>query len=323
MNNQNTQSSSDDRLVSIKDTSQTINIKMEPGAIGEYASIVQLPVGDLWYDRKYQRYLYPSAIKSHLEGKPFNCTLARPVVAYKRPEALGGIYVGIDGQHTSNMAYIGNGPNFLINVELHYHPEDSTLEECQQQEAWHFSKLNTSRKNLTPIEQVKSGILFEDPKAMIVENNLKTLKLNIEGIGDENGYPVSNITKIGWAFRDFDAIHIQYAAKFLIEVDKTHWGRGKIKDALVHGLAAIFTLKHDLGAGTKATGLENWLLYQFHRIKESTWTKNTGGSQGHIYFARKLIEFYNQDVDRGILNFPASTIGEAALEKVGLGDPNK
>jgi hypothetical protein len=315
----------DDTLVSIKDVSAPINLgkNQERGSQGKYADIRDIPVGMINIAKIYQRHVYESAIKKHLNGEPFNKALARPVVVYCRPESAGGDIVAIDGQHTCVMAYLLNGANFPIRVEMHYHTEGLTVEECQKIEAKHFNHLNTHRKNLTAIEILKSGILFGDEDAIRTEQQLINVNLNIQGVGDTGmyGYPVNNITRFKWAHKQYDAKDLQDASKFLVDVDKKYWKKGYIQDSFFAGAAALFKLRNYLNGGLKGQGLEQWLLEHFHSIKEATWKKNTGGSKGHIYFARKVIEYYNQDIDRGIVD--GAKIGEAILEKVGLGNPDK
>ena len=317
----------DDALVSIADVSAHVKLgkNQEQGSQGTYVEIRDIPVGMINIAKIYQRHVYGSAIKKHLNGEPFNKALARPIVVYLRPKSAGNDIVAIDGQHTCVMAFLLNGAHFNIRVEMHIHSEGLSLEDCQKIEAKHFNHLNTNRKNLTPVEILKSGILFGDENAIKTERQLIDVNLNIEGVGDTSiyGYPVRKITRFKWASDRYDAIDLQAASKFLVDVDKKHWNTGSIHDGLFAGVTALFKLRNYLNGGLKGSGLEQWLLQHFHRIKESTWINNTGGSKGHIYFARKVVEYYNTDIDRGMLDFECAKIGEAILEKVGLGDPDK
>lgn len=314
-----------ENCLTIKEIAMDFKFKVVKGTQGLTSEFEVVKVSDIMVERKYQRYIFESTLKKHLDGQPFNLTLARPPVLYWRPESAGGGYMAIDGQHTAVMAYLTNGPDFTITCEVHYHSEGLTIEQCEAIEAWHFKHLNTDRKNLKPMEVIKAGILYGEPDAVKAEEELTSVGLNIDNVGDTGmfGYPVSNITRVRWAFKQFDLKDLQASSKFLVQVDKQHWQKGRIKDTLFAGMAAVFKLRHHLNGGVKGKGLENWLVDEFPKIKESTWIKNTGGSKGHIYFARRVVDFYNSDYERGKLNFPSSSIGETVMEQVGLQDPDK
>lgn len=326
----NTQTTVTGDLISVKNIvdslqlTKTIKEARAKGITGTGPEIVELPVNKIDIDRIYQRHIYKGKIETYLQGQGFSETLARPIVAYQRPESAGGKIVGIEGQHTSVMAYICGGPDAIVRVELHQHEEGMTLEECQQKEAWHFNHLNTNRKNLSPIEILKSGLLFGDPAAVEFDKNLTQVGLHIEGLGDNGpfGYPVTNITRMKWAFSKYDMLYVTKASKFCVHIYQNYWDGKPVKDALVLGTTAIQKLIDELGGGLKATGLQTWMMEEFPKIKESTWLKNTGGSKGHIYFARKVVEIYNQDVNRGNLNFDAASIGDKLLDASGLSNPD-
>ena len=125
-----------------------------------------------------------------------------------------------------------------------------------------------------------------------------------------------------WAFSKYDMLHVTKASKFCVHVYQNYWDSKPVKDALVLGTTAIQKLIDELGGGLKATGLQTWMMQEFPKIKESTWLKNTGGSKGHIYFARKVVEIYNQDVDRGNLNCDAASIGDKLVDASGLSNPD-
>lgn len=311
-------------IVASMQPTKTIKEAQTKGITGTAPMIVDKPVKQIKIDRIYQRHIYKGKIENYLAGEGFNKALARPIVAYQRPESAGNDIVGIDGQHTCVMAYICGGPDASVRVELHYHEDGLTLEECQVRESKHFNHLNTNRKNLSPVEILKSGILFNDPAAVKFDDNLKQVGLHIEGLGDYGrfGYPVTNITRMKWAFDKYKIVHVSQASKFCVHIYKNYWDKKPVKDALVLGTTAIQKLIDELGTGLKGSGLETWMWQEFHKIKESTWLKNTGGSKGHIYFARKVVQIYNQDVERGNLDFDAATIGGKVLASSGLADPD-
>tara|TARA_B100000212_G_scaffold338987_1_gene316551 strand:- start:56 stop:1138 length:1083 start_codon:yes stop_codon:yes gene_type:complete len=142
----------------------------------------------------YQRTISPNKLESYGEC---DYDLLIPVIISRRPKQFevlfeDGEYV-IDGQNKA-VLFIGSAehdPNAEIHKMVLQHEYDISLsiEEnfkiVLRREAELFSALNTMRKKLTKVDELRSEVCQEDRQAMQIEEIMKTLKFVTDRFGSE------------------------------------------------------------------------------------------------------------------------------------------
>lgn len=145
----------------------------------EYSDTSNLNVSKL-----YQRLLSINALKKY---KKLDLKLLIPAVIARRPESLGpngGDWL-IDGQHKAVLFFLSGAANEGITFPamVYEHDENVTLQECEEIEADIFYALNTQRKKLTKIDEIRAGVVFKDPTSLWIERVLLAFSLNADGFG--------------------------------------------------------------------------------------------------------------------------------------------
>ena len=140
--------------------------------------------GGLKVSKLYQRMLSVFAVKKY---KQLDLKLLIPAVVARRPKSLGkngGDWL-IDGQHKAVLYFLSGVDTEGINfpVMVYEHEEDATLEECERIEAEIFYALNTQRKKLSKIDEIRAGVVFDEPVSIWVERILKQFNMNVDGFG--------------------------------------------------------------------------------------------------------------------------------------------
>jgi len=140
--------------------------------------------GTLKVSKLYQRLLSVNAVKKY---KKLNLKLLIPAVVARRPKSLGkngGDWL-IDGQHKAVLYFLSGAKkeNIDFPVMIFEHNEDATLSECENQEAEIFHALNTQRKKLSKIDEIRAGVVFDEPVAVWVERMLKKFNIQMDGFG--------------------------------------------------------------------------------------------------------------------------------------------
>lgn len=140
--------------------------------------------GELKVSSLYQRMLSTSCIKKY---KKLDLKLLIPAVVARRPEGLGnnsGDWL-IDGQHKAVLHYLSGVADNSVSFPamVYEHNEDSTLQECEEIEAEIFFALNTQRKKLSKIDEIRAGVVFKDQTSLWVERILTGYHLHIDGFG--------------------------------------------------------------------------------------------------------------------------------------------
>lgn len=161
---------------------------IKPGYVGkplkyeEYTNNGHLKIATL-----YQRMLSDNAIKKYGQ---LDLKLLIPAVIARRPKSItgpnGGDYI-IDGQHKSVVHYrSGTSDQGIVFPAMVYeHEEDATLADCEKIEAEIFYALNTQRRKLSKIDEIRAGVVFEEPTALWVERILTSFNLQADGFGYE------------------------------------------------------------------------------------------------------------------------------------------
>lgn len=264
--------------------------------------------------RDYQRFICLATLK---KAKQFDYLLCQTLVVALRPD---GTYVIIDGQHKAIMAML-SGEELDLPCQVVVHDPNSTLEQCIEEEAKLFEKLNTSRKNTSTLDKVRAGLSYGDASAQEFEENWITIGIQSEGIGYDEGVEVTGWAKANESIGTWKIVPTKKAVDFLKPVYQK-WNLDSIDGSMIGALAAIQTLLDAVGDGKKGTGLKWYLTNNFSKIAKSVWTKNTRGASD-ILIARKIVDDYNGDVAKNNIKCECAAIGEDLLKGVGLADPTK
>jgi len=158
-------------------------LNVPTGAIGEKLEYIELTrdeVLDLVPEEKYQRLLSASSLKK--QGQ-MNWSLLLPMVVAIRPDSVPESERGsrvIDGQH-KGVKYLHSGVEDPYMSAIMRHPEGYTLQQCEEAEAQIFTELNTFRKKLTKLEEIRAGVVWKVPEALWVQQVLMSLDLVVDG----------------------------------------------------------------------------------------------------------------------------------------------
>lgn len=174
---------------------ELVDYKQLPGYHGkplEFELANREQVGKNKVDELYQRMISPIKLNSY--GK-MDFGLLIPCIISRRPEELedlSGDYI-IDGQHKQilyyNSGHQGDGKNTGCPQMVLTHDYDHKLnltENYQQilkKEAELFQALNTLRKKLTKIDELRAEVVYGDELAVNIESVMKTLNLVSDRFG--------------------------------------------------------------------------------------------------------------------------------------------
>lgn len=158
-------------------------LNVPTGAIGEkleYIELTRTEVLALVPEEKYQRLISATSIKK--QGQ-MNWSLLLPMVIAIRPDSVPESERGsrvIDGQH-KGIKYLQSGVEDPYMCAVIRHPEGYTLQQCEESEAQIFTELNTFRKKLTKLEEIRAGVVWKVPEALWVQQVLMSLDLVVDG----------------------------------------------------------------------------------------------------------------------------------------------
>jgi len=147
-------------------------------------------------DDNYQRTISPNKLESYAVC---DYDLLIPVIISRRPQQFevlfeDGEYV-IDGQNKA-VLFIGNAEHdpaskAIIHKMVLEHDYDTTLtieenfKNVKRREAELFTALNTMRKKLSKVDELRSEVCQEDKQAMQIEEIMKTLKFVTDRFGSD------------------------------------------------------------------------------------------------------------------------------------------
>lgn len=158
-------------------------LNVPTGAIGiklEYIELTRTEVLSLTPDEKYQRLISASSLKK--QGQ-MNWSLLLPMVVAIRPDSLPESERGsriIDGQH-KGIKYLQSGVEDPYMCAIIRHPEHYDLQQCEEAEAKVFTELNTFRKKLSKLEEIRAGVIWKEPEAIWVQEVLLSLNFIVDG----------------------------------------------------------------------------------------------------------------------------------------------
>ena len=159
-------------------------VNVQKGTIGtplKYKDYTKDEIQDLVSEHKYQRLISASALKK--QGV-MNWSVLLPMVIAVRPDSVPQLERGsrvIDGQH-KGIKYLQSGTEKPYTCCVIEHEEGSTLAECEKEEAKIFTILNTKRKKLTKLDEIRAGVVWEQDEALYVQEVLLSLRLKVDGL---------------------------------------------------------------------------------------------------------------------------------------------
>jgi len=173
-----------------KTVQQIVNEKKYPIKVGsknvplEFGKLNVEEVKKLKVCELYQRKISPNKLKEYGE---LDYNLLIPSVVSRRPESCGD-YSGqflLDGQHKA-VLYVNSNPNpedKNFSVVYLDHKEGSTLKEVLDLEAKVFKAINTQRKKLTKIDELRVDLCYKDPIAVRIHGLMEKFNVHSDDFG--------------------------------------------------------------------------------------------------------------------------------------------
>jgi len=288
---------------------------------GVYPNIEYIPLSKLKVSTEYQRLLSRATIK---KAKDFDPVLCQPLFVALRPN---GEYLVVDGQHKAAIASVYCQDNDDKKIVLpcvvfdHLSNGNKTYKQCVEAEALIFSKLNTTRKNVTKVEKIRAGLACGDKEAIDANDDLISVGVNVEGIGYLEGYPCEGYAKLAESISKYGVENTRLAVDFLRPIYEKVWCKDAMQGNFVGGIACVFKILQCLGKGKKSSSLKSYLDIYIEKMSPSLLSKNTAGPNSSILIARRIINRYNDMVQVGA--FDGNQVTEKFMTSVGFGDPSK
>lgn len=187
----------------IEKISSELNYSTIPGWRGlplRFKLLTRDEVSNLKVDEKYQRLISKKKLEEYGQ---LDFNLLVPTVISCRPSNLqdfSGSYI-IDGQHKAEKYYKsghkGDGIETGFPVITLSHSENSTLKEVLHNEAKLFHALNTQRKKLNKVDELRAGAAWEEETATHVESVMKELNVVVDNFGssDKNAKELTSFSQ--------------------------------------------------------------------------------------------------------------------------------
>jgi hypothetical protein len=302
----------------VAELSQEVLYKVIFGVVGKSLKF------EIWFrsqlerakvDQNYQRILSEKQLAKYGE---VDMTLLIPLIVSRRPislgEELGGDHI-IDGQHKALLYY--NGTKLLtfeqekeyggIPVMILEHEENATFQEVQEKEAKVFKALNTLRKKLELVDQLRASVCENDESpenktAVHVLSVMQAIDLNYDNFGSES----VNLRKVETFNQLYYAITADYPmdASGLVKIQggKDFWEKvfGKKKTGIVHGTAfrSICFLDRFINEGLTGKRRESFYAWCINELSKQFNQKSLVSSSGSFDAPRwalyKVILKYNE-----------------------------
>ena len=304
--------------------------------VDTYIPVTKIPANKLFVDREFQRLVIMSFIKG---AKEFDGTFARPLFVFLRPS---GEYSVGDGQHTTilGILYTTQGGELPLPCQVIEHPKHFSEQDCIKVEAEYFKKLNTNRRNVGKIDQLRANIALKKEDALEILENLIDMGVHVEKLGDTNGPAIIGYDKLMEAHKSYGLSCVRKAIHLYqkIQKDKRFGWNGidkPLNGGLIGGLSAVFHLMDGqfIGGAAKKDALneylENYLGNTPIKTKKGMGiTDNTAGVIQSTLIARKIVTSCNILIKNKVItkrngDLLQVDIGEDALSNAGLGDPSK
>lgn len=271
----------------------------------------------------YQRLLAEEKLLSY---GTLNLSLLIPAVISRRPSSLGddaGDFV-IDGQHKAELHF-----NSAVDCAEHpfpivilNHDEDATLAEVLKAEALLFQNLNTQRKSLTKLDELRSEVVFGDEFALHIESCMKLLSLSADRFGSRKPYArtVTTFNQFYYCVKEdypcttvgLDNLSEGY------ELWEQIYGDGDARKVQVHGTAfrAVCFINEFINHGLtngRATKFKAWCIESLARaFSQQKLVKGYGTFASPRWVLYRVIERYN-DETANLSGRGAQTLGSKTL----------
>lgn len=289
----------------IQEISEELDYKSIPNWSGnplELKYLTRDEVSTLKVDDNYQRLISPSKLQQYGQ---LNFNLLIPAVISSRPENMGdfsGNYI-IDGQHKAEKYYRsghnGDGKLTGFPVTILTHDDNCTYKEVLEKEAKLFQALNTIRKKLTRIDELRSELVYGDKYAVHIHSIMKLLNVVCDNFGSNE--------KDAKKVKSFS--HFQYT----IEADYSHdtdgmfriksgydlWKQIYKNDDVIHGTAfrAICFLERFISEGLTngiQAKLKEWCVNELSaQFNQEKLVKGYGSFDSPRWILYRIIDKYN------------------------------
>lgn len=314
----------------VKQISNELDYTSIPGWSGtplEFKYFTREEVSNLKIDNEYQRLISKKKLAQYGQ---LNFNLLIPSVISCRPKNLEDDYSGnyiIDGQHKAEKYYksrhSGDGITSGFPCIVMYHDENSSYQEVRENEAKLFEALNTNRKKLTKIDELRAQSFYGDQFAVHVESVMKLLNIVIDGFGsdDKNAREMSSFSHFYYAV-DADYKHNSHGAqKMKVGYDLWKEVFKNVKDfekLKVHGTAlrAMFFLDRFIKEGLsngKQDKFYTWCVKELSKqYSQDTLVKPFTSFDSPRQVLHRVIEKYNS-CETCLNGRAAQTIGPKTL----------
>lgn len=309
-----------------------LKVSQNPGSLGKPLKIEECnrerALG-LMVDRLYQRLISPVKLQDYGQ---LDYSLLVPVVVSRRPKSLGEMLSGeriIDGQNKVAKFLLSQEESGLTLAVLD-HDEDATYEEVLEKEALVFNRLNTWRKKLTTIDNLRSEVCFGDPTATHIENVMKTLNIVAQpdtfGSDKADAFPIKSFTHFYYCVKD-DYTVDEDGTLSLVEGHefwKSIYGYAGdngvvsvVPAKFIHGTAfrAICFLKEFIEEGLsngKQKKFREWCQKRIPFIwTQAKLVKGFGSFASPRWILYRIIDKYNEEIS--VAGSGAQTLGPVTL----------
>ena len=309
-----------------------LKVSQNPGSVGTPLKIEECnrerALG-LMVDRLYQRLISPVKLQDYGQ---LDYTLLVPVVVSRRPKSLGEMLSGeriIDGQNKVAKFLLSHEDSGLTLAILD-HDEDATYEEVLEREALVFNRLNTWRKKLTTIDNLRSEVCFKDETAVHIENVMKTLNVVAQpdtfGSDKDNAFPIKSFTHFYYCVKDDYPVN-EDGTLSLVEgyaFWKSIYGYADnnglvsvVPAKFIHGTAfrAICFLKEFIDEGLsngKQKKFREWCQKRIPFIwTQAKLVKGFGSFASPRWILYRIIDKYNEEIS--VSGTGAQTLGPVTL----------
>jgi len=256
----------------------------------DFLPVVYIALKDLKVDPGYQRLINLNFIAKQ---KAFDATLVKPLSVFRRPN--GDLFVA-DGQHTACLAavYVKDHPDFKIPCQIQNHPSHFTTDQCEKAEAEYFKKFNFLRNNMGAIEKLRTDIRAGVDSALKIEQQLISLGVHIQCIGDVNGQEIFGYKQLKTALGKYKMTYTKKA----VELCKKHVNSGQwlrpLDGSMILGLAAAYHLDDTyVGEGKKSESFNHFLEDNITVESVEEYKNKTAGQLQDVLILEKIITLYN------------------------------
>jgi hypothetical protein len=317
----------------VTELAQKYSVSVPVGATGQKLVYQELHPANFKVDSDYQRVISKASLKK--QGQ-LDWTLCVPAVIAKRPDSLGeelGGHWVIDGQHKT-IKLIQSGEDALLPCMVYFHEENSTYEDCKKAEAQIFFALNTQRKKLNRIDEIRAGIITEDPESLWIEEVMKTLNVQFDAFGS-----IEDSAKEIKSFSHFNAACVEAYDNHKKTGSMTALKRGYDlllemypKDSYITGYAfrACVLLRRfldDALSNGKRDSFYNFIRFEMPRmVSQERLSKGFTNYNADRYVLHNILRRYAEFCDATEVKVPyrigADTLAGAANVYSRFADPN-